>query len=90
MSILSLDSSKFYPLPPNSSCYYIENEKISKFDLLDLHLYPELIYFLNSNISLAMEIGGIEYVMYEWKTKNSSWVINLNPLYWKFGIKLRI
>lgn len=69
MSILSLDSSKFYPLPPNSSLYYIEDEKISKFDLLDLHLYPELIYFLNSNISLSIELGGIEYFMYEWQIK---------------------
>jgi hypothetical protein len=76
-----------YPL---SSEYVNAYEENADADYLRANLFPELTYFATSNVGLCLGLGGIEYSMTDWKTDNSSWVINFNPEYWRFGIKLKI
>lgn len=62
----------------------------SEVDFFSVRLFPELTYFITSNFGLCLGLGGIEYSMADWKTDNSSWGINFNPVNWRFGIKIKI
>lgn len=73
-----------------SSTYLKEYEGNSEVDFFSAKLFPELTYFISSNFSLCLGLGGIEYSMTDWKTANSNWGVNFNPVYWKLGIKIEI
>jgi len=62
----------------------------SEVDFFSSILFPEVTYFISSNFSLCLGLGGLEYSMTDWKTDNSNWRINFNPVYWRFGIKMKI
>lgn len=73
-----------------SSTYSGSSEMNSELDFFNAKLFPELNYFISSNFSLCLGLGGIEYSMIDWKTDNSNWIINFNPVNWKFGIKMKL
>jgi hypothetical protein len=75
---------------PYSSPYLKEYEGNSEFDFFSAKLFPELTYFISANFGLCLGLGGIEYSMTDWKTDNSNWGVNFNPVYWKLGIKIKI
>jgi len=80
-----LELSDRYP-----SGYSIGSEKSSDVDYFSSKIFPELTYFIFPKFSLCVGLGGVEYSLTDWKADNSSWTINFNPNYWKFGIKLKI
>lgn len=73
-----------------SSRYIIGKDKSSGVDFFSAKILPELTYFISQKFSLCLGLGGVEYSMIDWKTDNSYWIVNFNPAYWKFGIKIRI
>lgn len=73
-----------------SSTYVNGSERSSDVDFFNAKIFPELTYFISSKFSLCLGLGGVEYSMSDWKTDNSSWIINFNPAYWRFGIKIKI
>jgi hypothetical protein len=62
----------------------------SDMDLFGAKLFPELTYFIRPNYGLCIGLGGIEYSLPDWETEDSSWSVNFNPVYWKFGIKMKL
>jgi hypothetical protein len=75
---------------PSDLNYVKEYEGNSKVDFFSVKLFPELTYFMTSNCSLCLGLGGIEYSLSDWKTDNSNFVLNFNPAYWRLGIKFKI
>lgn len=73
----------------NTSTFLKTYEGNSKADYFYVNLFPELTYFITPNFGVCLGLGGIEYSMVDWKTDNSNWGINFNPVYWKFGIKIK-
>ncbi|MCK9312271.1 MAG: hypothetical protein M0P26_08350 [Bacteroidales bacterium] len=65
-------------------------ESSSDYDYFCTNIYPEITYFVSTRLGLCLGIGGIEYSMIDWKKDNSSWIVNFNPNYWKFGIKVKL
>jgi hypothetical protein len=82
-SMIVLNDEKFLTY----SRGYIRNSEV---DIFSIKLYPELTYFISSNFGLCLGLGGIEYSMTDMKTYNSGWAINFNPVYWRFGIKIKL
>jgi len=62
----------------------------SETDFFSININPEMTYFLSNKFSVYIGLGGIEYSISDWKNDNSSWTINFNPIYWSFGIKMKI
>jgi len=62
----------------------------SDYAYFSTQLCPELSYFFSTNFGLSLGLGGIEYSMIDWKTENSIWAVNFNPVYWKLGIRFKI
>lgn len=73
-----------------SNSYLNEYNKSDEVDIFSSSFYPELVYFIRPNIGLNIGMGGVEYTMLDWKTDNSNWVINFNPLQWRDGIKVNL
>jgi len=65
-------------------------ENSSSNDYLCTNICPELTYFVSKKLGLCLGMGGIEYSIIDWKKENSSWIVNFNPNYWKFGIKIKL
>jgi len=70
--------------------YMRESKNESESDYFSTQLCPELSYFISTNFGLSLGLGGIEYSMIDWKTENSNWAVNFNPVYWKLGVKFKI
>jgi hypothetical protein len=75
---------------PNSLEYFGGSKNSAKTDLFNAEIFPELTYFVSSKVGLCLGLGGIEYSIIDWKTDNSSWTINFNPINWRLGIKFKI
>lgn len=75
---------------PSDLNYAKEYEGNSEVDFFSVKLFPELTYFMTSNLSLCLGLGGIEYSFSDWKTDNSNLMLNFNPVYWRLGIKIKI
>ena len=52
-------------------------------------ILPEFTYFVTNKIGLTLGIGGIEYALTKWDTKNSTFVLNFNPNNWQVGLKMQ-
>jgi hypothetical protein len=66
---------------------YVEDE--IKNDFLSARLCPEIIYFINENFGIYIDLGEISYSIIDWESDNSIWMINFNPNHWKLGVKFK-
>ena len=57
-------------------------------DYFSTKISPELTYFLSNKIALNLGLGGVEYVLTDWESNNSSWAVDFNPNYWRLGMKM--
>jgi len=75
----------------SSSSYPTASESRFQNDtpFLGTALNPELVYFFSDKLGLSLGLGSIEYDMYDWKTENSSVLVNFNPTYWRVGFKIK-
>jgi hypothetical protein len=80
----------FEPTDEYSSSYAMGQEGNSKVDFFSAEILPELTYFISSRFSFYLGLGGIGYSLLDWDSDNSNWAINFNPIYWKFGVKIKI
>ncbi|MCE4564656.1 autotransporter outer membrane beta-barrel domain-containing protein [Maribellus sp. CM-23] len=62
----------------------------SEVDYFSPQLIPELTYFITDRFSACLGLGGIKYSITDWESSNSDWNVNLNPVNWSLGIKIRI
>ena len=74
----------------NNPNYVTSSSKESEVDFFTAQLGPEMTYFITRKFSGCLSLGGIEYGMFDWKSDNSLWAVNFNPVYWKLGIKIKI
>ncbi len=74
----------------SSSSYVSEEEGSSNVDFSSIDIIPELSYYVSSRICVCLGFGGISYSISDWDMDYSSWAVNFNPSYWKFGIKIRM
>lgn len=74
----------------NGESYVISKEDESEQDFFCTNINPELTYFVSTRFGQCIGVGSIEYSMIDWKNDNSSWVVNFNPSYWNFGVKIMI
>ena len=55
-----------------------------------LNVCPELLYFISNHYGFFIKANGIAFTMYDWKKQNTSWLCNLSPSFWNFGITVKI
>jgi hypothetical protein len=74
----------------NNEPFLRSSTKESKSGYFSSQISPELTYFVSPKFGLFLGLGKIEYSVIDWKKESSNWVVNFNPSYWKFGLKVNI
>jgi hypothetical protein len=82
-------SSTRFSFPDTLSALDEFIEKEAKFDFFGVRICPEIIYFINKNIGLYIDLGEISYSVIDWETEKSLWLVDFNPYHWKLGVKYR-
>jgi len=59
-------------------------------DYFGLNVCPELLYFISNHCGFFIKANGIAFTMYDWKKQKTTWLCNLGPSFWNFGITVRI
>lgn len=73
-----------------SGSYARYSSKSEEADYLGVEISPGLTYFVSKRVGFTLNLGGIGYSMMDGKTESASWIVNFNPNYWKFGVKVKI
>lgn len=75
----------------NSTNYYARGSaRTIESDFFGSEINPEFTYFVSTKLGLCLGLGTIKYSMTDWKTDNSTLIVNFNPNFWKLGIKIKI
>src|SRR5690554_795490 len=80
----------FQSISWSSSSEFRTAENSNSSDLFVTTLYPELTYFITPKLGLSLGLGGIAYSIPDWETDSASFLVNFNPAYWSFGLKLAL
>jgi len=62
----------------------------ARVDYFSNTIYPELLYFVGAKTSISLGLGGIQYALTDWDASNAEVAVNFNPVYWKFGVKMKL
>jgi hypothetical protein len=60
------------------------------YGFLSATISPELTYSFSKQVGAYLGCGGLGLAMMDWKIKQSSWIVNMNPTHWNVGIRVAI
>jgi hypothetical protein len=75
---------------PEDHNFLSSNNSKKKSDYFRVRVSPELTYFLNPKFALNIGLGGIVHEVFDGNTEDAMWAVNFNPVFWRFGIKVKL